>query len=197
MRGSYSAKVREAAKEFALVGSNFRVCDLEKAVGVQTYEERKKLRKATEELVRRKEFERVERGLYRYVGKECVPQKQQVMWRFLRMSRSVTAEDLQVVVGVTEKYAKEWLGHLAARGIVRLNEGGKYQLVVDTLEMPENEAKAERLRMLRERKKEGLENLERGKYHAKLAENYFTLAGFQLGSVEQLEGLKGVENGAG
>lgn len=154
MRASYSSMVREAAKQYAQTGATFRVADLEKVVGVQTYEERRKLRKATEELVRRKEFQRVERGLYRYTGKDAKPQKQQVMWRFLRMNRSVTLEEVRVVLGVPEKYAQEWFSHLVNRGIVRVEEGGSFRLIKDTLDMPVNEEKAERLRRLREAKVE-------------------------------------------
>jgi len=149
MRASYSSMVREAGKQYAQTGTAFRVADLERVVGVQTYDERRKLRKATEELVRRKEFQRVERGLYRYTGKDASPQKQQVMWRFLRMHRSVTLEDVRVVLGVPEKYAQEWFSNLVKLGIVRVEAGGSFRLVKDSLDMPVNEEKAERLRKFR------------------------------------------------
>jgi len=149
MRTSYSSMVRDAGKQYAQTGTAFRVADLERVVCVQTYDERRKLRKATEELVRRKEFQRVARGLYRYTGKDAKPQKQQVMWRFLRMNRSVTLEDVRVVLGVPEKYAQEWFSNLVKLGIVRVEAGGSFRLVKDSLDMPVNEEKAERLRRLR------------------------------------------------
>jgi hypothetical protein len=80
------------------------------------------------------------------------------MWRVLRAKRTVTVEDLLMMAGAAGSYAREWLGMLEARGVVR-KAGQKYVLIKDHVEMPENDAKAERLRALRARMKGAIADL--------------------------------------
>ena len=88
-------------------------------------------------------------GVYNYRGKQGgKPEIQEVMWRLLRSRRTVTVEDLQEMAEAEESYVLEWLRMLIRRGIVR-ESGGSYQMIKDTVEMPRNDEKAERLRRLR------------------------------------------------
>jgi len=154
MKETFAGKIRNAGQLLGADGLRFTIDDLCHAAGLQTYENKRRVRLTLRDLTRSGEFKRVEPGVYLYVGKSTQkPQKQAVMLELLKMRRTVTVEDLQELAGVSADYAKEWLQLLVRREVVRAQQNGKYTLIKDTVEMPVNEEKAERLRELRSRKK--------------------------------------------
>jgi hypothetical protein len=152
-----TGRIRAAAVELGMNGKEFTVKDLGDRVGIQTFADNKRLHWMLKDLRKRGELINTGRGIYRRAlrkDKESPPHKNEVMWRFLRMNRTVTVEDLREVAGVTANYAREWIRLLMKREIVRAIGTGKYQLVKDSLENPKDVEKAERLRALRGRQKE-------------------------------------------
>jgi hypothetical protein len=114
---------------------------------------------ALSDMVSRGELQRVRPGAYLYI-KDAVGkpfEKREVMWRVLRARRKVTARYLAMQAGCGLEYAREWLGALARQEIVRRTTKsgveGEYRLIAERVEMPGDEAKAERLRNLRELRK--------------------------------------------
>ena len=94
---------------------------------------------------------RVSQGMYTLAAADK-PEIRKVMWRLLRMRRAVAIGDLQEMAGASERYAREWLQMLEKKEIVR-HEGGIWRLLVDMVDMPEDDAAAEKYRKLREKKK--------------------------------------------
>lgn len=130
--------------------------DILDRAGVQTYRDKKRGWNAMRDLTRSGELRRVDRGRYRYVGKpNGASKKQAVMWRFLRMRRMVTADDLIEVSGASRDYVLEWLRNLVRQEVVRRRGDGAFMLTqeIPEAEPPMDEAKAEKLRALRARKK--------------------------------------------
>ena len=123
---------------------------LSERLGIQEYQELRRLRNTLSDLVTTGEVARLRPGVFEYVGKTKVT-KEYLMWRRLR--RGATVKDLMIFAGATKDYAQEWLRMLTERGLVVVDEGGMYRLVKDGAFMPKSEAKAERLRVLRRNKK--------------------------------------------
>lgn len=150
---SLAQRVRDSARSLGGQRESFSASDLFDAVGVRTYREKKRAYNTVRDLVLAGEFERVAPGLYRCSTRRKKPQMREIMWRYLRMSRTVTVEDLMQVAECSESYAREWLGILIKRRVVRDHGNGNYQIVKDALEPPRDDEKAERLRELRARKR--------------------------------------------
>ncbi|MGO9375444.1 MAG: type IV toxin-antitoxin system AbiEi family antitoxin domain-containing protein [Syntrophobacteraceae bacterium] len=158
MRDSFANKVRTVAQEFRAAGRTFTPSDIAEKLGVQTYLERNRVHDALRMMVRAKEIQRLSRGVYGYSGKPGQQvSKQKIMWNYFRMrmkcGASLTVEELQAATGVSKRYAYEWLAFLVESGFVKDHGNGKFQLLKDPVEMPVNEAKAQRLRCLRESKR--------------------------------------------
>lgn len=151
-KDSFANKIRQAAKSLAPQG-DIKTAELGHAAMVQTPKEHKRMLNAVCEMVKAGEMERVSRGVYRYVGKKKPAEAREVMWRLLRMRRRVSVEDLVEMAGASENYAKEWLQMLARLNVVRKFDNGIYQLINDTVEMPTDDDKAARLRLIRANKK--------------------------------------------
>jgi hypothetical protein len=76
------------------------------------------------------------------------------------------------VSGASADYAREWLTALAAIGIV-VQVKNKWQLICDPVDMPENQAKAEKLKALRAKKRRKvLDALAKAKTAIDAAENF-------------------------
>lgn len=149
-------RIRKIARELGAGTAEFSLADLEEKLGLRLFLERSCLRDRVQYLIGRGELTRCGNGSYRLSGnsKSKPAQKQQIMWRFLRMQKTVTVEDLCEVAETSQVYAEEWLRHLVSRGIVRDHENGKFQLIKDTFELPENVEKAEKLKAIRTKKKQ-------------------------------------------
>ncbi len=164
---TFASRVRGAGQELGNWDRLFTVMDLVDRMGIQSRADKRMLYQTIRDFVRYGEWARVGKGEYRLAGvRTKQPQKQHVMWRFLRMQRTVTVEDLQEIAGASEDYAKEWLGMLVDRGAVRDHGNGKFQLIQDTLQMPANDEKAERLRALRQRKRDAMKQAAEHAHHA-------------------------------
>lgn len=164
-KASFAQRLRNAAEEIGSGGAVMSVDDLLDAARVQTYEEKKRAWNTLRDLVRSGELERVDRGRYRLVKRaDMAPKKQAVMWRFLKMRRVVTVDDLVEVSAASRDYVREWLRGLARKDVVRRREDGAFVLTQEmpAAEPPKNDAKAEKLRELRrERKARVMEALDR------------------------------------
>lgn len=148
-------KVRQCIRE---MNGRFRASDVIDGLGseVQTYSARNRVKKVILDMAKAGEILRLERGLYEYRGKQGKPQLREVMWRILRARRSVTVDDLVELSGAKEGYALEWLQMLARNGIVRHLKTGRWQMISDPVDMPDDGKKADRLKNLRINKKAAL-----------------------------------------
>lgn len=160
-RKGFADRVRRAAMKLQArsEGQGFPVSDLGHEAGVGTRAGMKRLHWTIQDFIKAGELERMKRGVYRYIGKakrDRRPEKRVVMWRFLRMAKTVTVQDLMEASGAGETYVVEWLRLLVKNGVIRRHENGNYRLIVDRIAMPENTEKAEKLRELRESKKKEL-----------------------------------------
>ncbi len=134
--------------------------DLGDRLGIQTRKDMRRVDTAAKALVKSGDLEHAGRGLYRYIGQPPAPSKQEVMWRFLRARRLVTAEDLQDVARATADYVREWLRLLLKQKLVR-QEGNNYRLIQDPgPEPPRNESKIAYLKSRREQQKKVLAALD-------------------------------------
>lgn len=155
-RDGFSSKVRQAAAQIQERLGKVPAYDLRRALDLISRKDAEKMYDAIRDLIRHGDLKRIERGVYEYVEKEKTSlQKQEVMWRFLRMEKNVSAEDLVVACDVSREYADQFLMNLVDLGIVR-KDGLRYQLLKDQLETPVNDAKAKKLRDIRAKQKASL-----------------------------------------
>ncbi len=149
---SFAARVRVAALDLGKGGAEFSAVALSDAIGIQDRAGGKRLTWVVRDFKRTGELlPGTKKGVYR-LGERALasrPHKKQIMWRTLRGRRTVTVADLMEFAGVSRDYVGEWLRVLVRRGVVRRLPEGKYQLVQDSIEQPDDNAKAQRLRELR------------------------------------------------
>jgi hypothetical protein len=156
MKETFAGKVREAVTAL----KRFSAGAVSDQLGIQTHADLEKVRDVISDMRRRGEVKWVARGEYEYLGRSRPPQKQAVMWRYLRSSRSfggVTIDELREASNASADYAQEWIDLLASRGIVK-SVKDRWQLVSDPIEMPQNDEKAARLRAVRAKKREKILN---------------------------------------
>ncbi|MCF8112789.1 MAG: hypothetical protein K9K21_02930 [Desulfotignum sp.] len=122
--------------------------DLVDHLGLTKPAEKKRLHNILSELQIRGEIERKSPGLYQVVFLKKPPLKT-IMWRLLKMRRTVTAEDLVGMSGATRSYVDEWMRLLHKREIVKRTGPGRYKLINDDVEEPEATIAAARMRKLR------------------------------------------------
>jgi hypothetical protein len=102
-------------------------------------------------LERRNAIERVQKGLYRYkngIQSGNGDTKQEVMWRLLRIRRTVTIDDLVELAGVSRVHAGQFLDTMIRNEVARKN-GDKYSMIKDTVAMPRDEKTAAKKRAAR------------------------------------------------
>ncbi len=151
---SFANKVRTAVKELSDRGV---VCNTENVsiqARVMSAKDQKRMLNALRDMTRAGELTRVRIGVYALANRQQTTEKRQVMWRLLRQTRVRSVADLVEMAGVSDEYAKEWLQTLVKQGVVRQGENGNYRLLNDTVEMPEMTDNADKLRALREKKKQ-------------------------------------------
>ena len=159
---TFAGKVRAAMQSLKGMDGGMGAGDIAGAAGLQTYDDKERVRSVLRDFCRGGEAERVAKGRYRYIGKGVERQTlQQKMWRYFRMARTVSVDDLREVVGASAEYAGEWLRGMVRMGIARDCGNGKYQLLKDPVEMPRDNAKAEYLRRHRQARKDALAALGR------------------------------------
>jgi hypothetical protein len=62
-----------------------------------------------------------------------------IMWRLLKIRKTMTYDDLQELAGVSRSYAQEWMATLIKRGVVKKIGNGKYRLIDSPRPEPEPE----------------------------------------------------------
>jgi hypothetical protein len=164
---SFAQKVREALLEEAKTGGGeVTASRLSCLLLLPTARDHKRLLNTLSELATSGRIVRIRQGVYAPAADSRTPDKREVMWRLLRMRRTVLVSDLMEMAGVTESYAVEWLHMLNKRNIVvccgrpTLTGSPAWRLLAtDLVEMPVDEDKAARLRELRKKKKENLRRM--------------------------------------
>lgn len=161
MGWGFSEKVRDIYRK---AGSR-PVANEEVALALDLFGKgRGRLTSAQRDLLKSGEISRVSEGVYVWANRSSPTQIREAMWRVIRARRAVSVADLMELTGASENYALEYLRMLVRREAVKKiskAEGVIYRLVVDAgTEAPKDESKAERLRRIRERKKEALAALD-------------------------------------
>lgn len=160
---SLSARVLAAVNQ---IGGEVTTTAIFHHLGLQTRVAEKKALTALSDLFRAGRVLRVRAAVYTIpVGNCLTVPLQERMWRVLRMRRAVTVADLQELAGAAKDYAEDWLRMLHKREVVRRddqpnNRPSVWTLINDTVEMPIDEAKADRLREMRAKRKLALHSLD-------------------------------------
>jgi hypothetical protein len=154
---TWASKVRGSLQAMGK-GWKFRTDELIEKVGVQSRREKEKTLGALRDFVKRGEVERIDPRLYLYRGsRDEKPTKKKVMWDYMRMRRksgaTVTVEELQQISEASADYVREWIRSVVRLGAVKDLKDGRYQLLQDPTDMPDDGSKAEKLRELRRRQK--------------------------------------------
>lgn len=156
---SFAKQVRETLAELTADSGKAATTDeISIKLRLMTYSDHKRLINTLSEMSRDGKIERVGKGLYKSMQQTGKPNIAERMWSVLRMRKRVQVEDLMVMAGASNDYAKEWLRALERQDVVaRQGEGNLdnciWVLIKDTLDMPQNTEKTERLRDLRKNKK--------------------------------------------
>ena len=154
---SYAQEVLKKALEIAAASGEATTRAIADAMFVQTRLQQKRLLNALSELSTSGRLLRLRQGAYGPIHTARMLDKREVMWRLLRMNKRVRVDYLVELAEVRKSYALEWLKMLVKREIVRKEQRpgfpGVWILIHDSLDMPEDEDKAAKLREIRKRKK--------------------------------------------
>jgi len=154
MKNSFADKIRKTVAELGGDGSEVTAHAIFDTLGITLSATKSRVYYTLRDLRKSGEVERVDKGLYRWRGKQAPPELRQKMWKLLRKRFSVTVEDLMELAGASEQYAKEWLTALHRRGVIQRIQPGHYRIIKDTVEMPDLDDNARKLRRFREKKKQ-------------------------------------------
>lgn len=155
-KDSFANQVRMAVKALTAKGTACSTSNIATKAGVWGATDRKRMSNALRDMTRAGELTRVQPGVYALVDRQLPAEKRVIMWRLLRQTRVRSVADLVEMAGVSTIYAQEWLQTLVKQGVVRQGEDGNYRLLKDTVEMPELTENADKLRALREKKKQAV-----------------------------------------
>ena len=158
MKKTFAGKVRDI---IAAAPGEIRTQEIAEKLDLVFDKEKQPLYQALRDFVSAGEIEKVRQGVFLYKGKKNPAQLQEIMWRFLRSRKKVTVDDLIEISRAEKLYVKEWLQLLVRREIVRKYKNGNYLIIKDTVDMPKNEKKAQRLRRIRAEKKKALDALDK------------------------------------
>ena len=157
---SFAKQVRDTLAALnAKSGKAATTDEISIALRIMTNKDHKRLINTLSEMSRDGKIERVDKGLYKSIQETGKPNIAERMWSVLRMRKRVQVEDLMVMAGASNDYAKEWLRALERQDVVAKQGDGNldscsWVLIKDTIDMPQNDVKADRLRDLRKSKKE-------------------------------------------
>lgn len=153
---SFANRVRTAVKALAASGVECTVVNISLKVNIMNKVDNKRMLNALCDMVNGGELTRVRLGVYALRARsEAKPEICQVMWSLLHLRKLVTVDDLVEMASASHSYAQEWLTTLVRREVVRA-EGKAYLLLKDSVEMPELTDNADKLRALREKKKQAV-----------------------------------------
>lgn len=161
VKDSFTTQVLAKVLELAATNRGEITTDaMSTAMECKTRQEHQRMLKTLRDLHQQGRIVRLSQGVYGPTQGFKQPDKRNVMWRVLRTRRRVTVEDLVVMAEVSPQYAKEWLATLVKREVVRKHQQpgliGTWQLINDTIDMPEDDAKATKLREMRRKRKEAV-----------------------------------------
>lgn len=162
---SFAHRIRQAIHQLHAEGRELTTTNIANQADLKTFKESKRMGSVLSDLYKAGEVDRVRRGVYVLKDRRRPEEKRQVMWRILRMRRRVTVDDLIEMAGVSRDYAREWLRALTKRGVtrkitIRKDKPRVWQLVNDTVSMPDLADNADKLRELRRKKKAALAALD-------------------------------------
>lgn len=158
-RISFAKQVRDSLAELTADSGKAATTDeISIKLRLMTHTDHKRLINTLSEMSRDGKIERTGKGMYKGIQHNAKPTICERMWSVLRMRKRVNVEDLMVMAGASNDYAKEWLRALERQDVVAKQGEGNldactWVLIKDTIDMPQNAAKAERLRDLRKSKK--------------------------------------------
>ncbi|PLX49145.1 MAG: hypothetical protein C0613_08465 [Desulfobulbaceae bacterium] len=159
-KDTFAARIRKAC--ILLRHDTMTYADISSTADLRSSAEEVKMRYTIADFVKSGEMVRIAPGVLRYVGKDDsgkITEKRRVMWRILKMRRTVTVEEMQEMAGASNKYALEWLSNLRRIGVVEKIPGkpaskpSKWRLVKDIAHMPADEEQAAKYREIRRQKK--------------------------------------------
>lgn len=159
-RQSFSKSVLESVLAVAArYNGEATVDNIFYAMDFRSYRDRKRLTATLSDLCQAGRIRRISQGVYGPPpAQPTQPEKRDVMWRVLRMRRRVSIDDLVELAEVSKDYARDWLQVLVRRGIACKHQQpglpGTWQLLVDQVERPADEGNANRLQVLRRKKKQ-------------------------------------------
>lgn len=148
---TFAGRVREAARALSRpIGDEqlprcFTPRSLADQAGVQSYLERAKIHDAIRDFVRRGEFVRVGRGLYRYVVQKKPPTIRQRLWDVIRRfpNPSYCLDDLEQLTGVNRLTVRDFTEWLVREGYAERVRRGEFRRVKKMgIEAPRAEYKA-------------------------------------------------------
>ena len=154
-RTGMAGRVREAIKSLGAGGREIESKALAIELDMVSDHEKQVMYRVIRDFVKAGEISRVRRGVFVCNRKDKSPELQEVMWRYLRIKKIVTIDDLVAVSRASREYAAEWVYMLARREIVekiRLGGARKYRLISDPVIMPVNDENRKKLRRLRRKK---------------------------------------------
>ena len=156
---SFAQQVRDIIQQYDK-GRQFTVQDIALVLDYITAKEKQPIYTVLRDMTKSKEVEKVVPGTYRLVEKKAIrpAEKRRKMWTILRARRTVTAEDMVLLAGVTDQYAKEFLRALHRQKVVRRidqpnNKPAKWQMIADPVKMPLLDDTAAKLRAIRAARK--------------------------------------------
>ncbi len=152
---SFANKVRLMMSHMGRGGNEVAILDIADGLDMVYGHEKRPLYATMRDFCKAGEIKKVRPGVYIYIGKKKErPQLQQVMWKSLRVRRTVSVESLMEISGAARGYVQQWLQLMVKNGVLRKNKNRTFSLIHDPVDMPKNDDKAAYLRGLREAKKQ-------------------------------------------
>lgn len=141
-------------------GGSVSVGKIYPALAAKNTKERKRILNTLSDLVRQERLSRISQGVYgpmTIAGKPL--DKRMIMKNIVNIRKRVTVEDLVEMAEVTGTYAREWLRLMTANGVLRKEQyaigmPATWYRVREIVEVPNDTAKAEKLREIRKQKKQ-------------------------------------------
>jgi len=158
-RLSLRERARAAGRELHKNGFSFG--ELSDFMEIKTRAEEKSLKNVVKHLLAAGDFRRSGNDVLVFIERPAgTPGKEDVMWRFLRLNRSAAVAKLMAVSGAARSTAEQF-GEALVRIGLAAKTGDAFRLLSDPgPELPFDEARADRARNWREKKKLALSKLD-------------------------------------
>lgn len=152
MMSSLAGKIRGVFSP----GDELTVDDIGERLGIQTYNDLRRIRTAIQWMKKTKDLESVRRGVYRKVQARPGRTYLNIIWHLIRSHRSFNADEIEMLSGARRATVREYLQCLVRAGYLRKTSWKTWHLVNDPgPETPVNSAKCKRLKAIRRKKNEG------------------------------------------